>query len=167
MEAIVLENLAHTRKFCVSDTRFGLYSCEMSIHTRIKQRRIECGFTSHKAFAKAVGVVWQTVQQWEKEGGTAPNRNRIEKVAEVLNTTPEWLMTGEGDSSAPSTPPVGSERGEPVLQWIYPDEAELLGLYRAKADEGKNSLLVMARALANSDQAPVADPTAIADRKAK
>lgn len=49
-----------------------------------------------KALAQRVGVVWQTVQQWEKElGGTAPNRKRLEKVAEALATTPEYLLFGD------------------------------------------------------------------------
>jgi len=124
----------------------------MSIHSRIKQRRIECGFNSHQALAHEVGVSWQTVQLWEKEGGTAPNRNRIKKVAEVLKTTPEWLLTGSGDGEAPIAAAGRGERGAVTLQWVSEDEAALLSAYRAKTDSGKNSLLVMARALPDADQ---------------
>lgn len=66
----------------------------MSINKRIKERRLALGLSSHKALADLVGVTWQTVQQWEKEGGTAPNRNRIEAVAAALGVSAEWLRTG-------------------------------------------------------------------------
>lgn len=58
---------------------------------------------SMAALAKAAGVsAWQTVQQWEK-GGTAPNRNHIEKVAAALEVTAAWLM--HGDIQAGANPP--------------------------------------------------------------
>jgi DNA-binding XRE family transcriptional regulator len=129
----------------------------MSIHQRIKQKRIERGYHSQEALAKAVGVVWQTVQQWENEDGTAPNRNRIKKVAEVLGTTPEWLMTGAGEDSGPGLRESPNERQSSNLQWVSEDEAALLSEYRRLAQSGKNSLLVMARALPSSDSATIAD----------
>ncbi|MFB9242385.1 helix-turn-helix transcriptional regulator [Massilia antarctica] len=65
-----------------------------TIHTRIKQRREELGM-SMKELAEKVGVsAWQTVQQWEKEGGTAPKRSRLQAVADALQTTPEFLTYG-------------------------------------------------------------------------
>jgi transcriptional regulator with XRE-family HTH domain len=128
----------------------------MSIHQRIKQKRLERGFQSQEALAKAVGVVWQTVQQWENEDGTAPNRNRIKKVAEVLGTTPEWLMTGAGDDSVPEAEG-RDERQSPNLQWVSGGESALLSEYRRKNESGKNSLLVMAKALPNIDNAAFAD----------
>lgn len=66
-----------------------------NIHTRIKKRREELGI-SMKDLAAKVGVsAWQTVQQWEKEGGTAPKRGRLQAVAEALQTTPEYLAYGQ------------------------------------------------------------------------
>lgn len=48
-----------------------------------------------KELAAQVGVsAWQTVQQWEKEGGTAPKRDRLKIVADALKTTPEYLTYG-------------------------------------------------------------------------
>lgn len=147
----VLENLANTRNFCDARASFALYSCEMSIHQRIRQKRIERGYASQEAFAKEIGVVWQTVQQWEKEGGTAPNRNRIKQVAEVLGTTPEWLMSGAGEDSGPSVLDGPGRRGAPALQWVTEDEAVLLSAYRAKTESGKHSLRVMLDALPDAD----------------
>jgi transcriptional regulator with XRE-family HTH domain len=65
-----------------------------TIHTRIKKRREELGLTM-KALAEKVGVsAWQTVQQWEREDGTAPKRDRLKAVAEALQTTSEELLFG-------------------------------------------------------------------------
>lgn len=66
----------------------------MSIHSRIKERRIAMGLKSHQALADLIGVSWQTVQLWEKEGGTAPKRDRIDAVAKALGVTVEWLRSG-------------------------------------------------------------------------
>jgi transcriptional regulator with XRE-family HTH domain len=66
----------------------------LSIHSRIKYRRVAIGLESHKALADLLGVAWQTVQLWEKEGGTAPNRKRMNAVAAALQVSPEWLVTG-------------------------------------------------------------------------
>lgn len=65
----------------------------MNIHRRIRERREALGL-SMQALAARVGVsAWQTVQQWEKEdGGTAPKRERLKRVAEALKTTPEYLL---------------------------------------------------------------------------
>lgn len=123
----------------------------MSIHQRIRQKRVERGFASHKELANAIGVSWQTIQQWEKEGGTAPKRDRMQRVAEVLGTTPEWLMTGAGEESGPSVSEGPGRRGAPTLQWVMEDEAALLSAYRAKTESGKHSLRVMLEALPDAD----------------
>jgi len=65
----------------------------MNIHRRIYQLRTEKGL-SMEALAERVGVTWQTIQQWEKEDGTAPKRTRLQKVADELSTTPEYLLNG-------------------------------------------------------------------------
>jgi transcriptional regulator with XRE-family HTH domain len=128
----------------------------MSIHQRIRQRRQELGMASHKALATKLNVAWQTVQLWEKEGGTAPNRARIGKVAEVLQVSVEWLTTGRGapgaesDSAehrAPDRPtdaglPVEahSEKGLPRLILAYEDEINLLEAYRLADPLGQHAI---------------------------
>jgi transcriptional regulator with XRE-family HTH domain len=133
----------------------------MSIHSRIKERRVELGFSSHKAFADAVGVSWQTVQQWEKEGGTAPNRSRIEKVALVLKTTPEWLLQGVGRAAldAPADAPgtagsdqlmlVAERNNETWLERLTAEELRLVQAYRDldKDADRQTMLLTQARLL--------------------
>ena len=101
----------------------------MSINKRIKERRLAMGLTSHKALADLVGVTWQTVQQWEKEGGTAPNRSRIDAVASALGVSAEWLRTGNAQMHVPDggqdipfdknvLPIVGQTKAIPVLSAI-------------------------------------------------
>jgi transcriptional regulator with XRE-family HTH domain len=63
------------------------------IHSRIKRLRTDQKL-SMEALAAKVGVKWQTVQQWEKHGGTAPKRERLASVAEALGTTQTYLMVG-------------------------------------------------------------------------
>lgn len=48
---------------------------------------------SMEGLAAAIGVSWQTIQQWEN-GKTAPKRKRLEDVAETLGTTVDFLLTG-------------------------------------------------------------------------
>lgn len=65
----------------------------MSIHQRIKALRLERKM-SQQDVGDAIGVSWQTVQQWEN-GKTAPNRTRQEKVAQLFNVSISYLMTGD------------------------------------------------------------------------
>jgi transcriptional regulator with XRE-family HTH domain len=66
------------------------------IHSRIKALRQDAGL-SMEALAAIVGVSWQTIQQWEKPGGTAPKRQRLQKVADALKTTKSFLLDGKQD----------------------------------------------------------------------
>lgn len=64
-----------------------------SIHQRIKRLRETKGL-SQEALAKLVGVKYQSVQEWERENGTAPSRKRQPKVASALGVSVPELMTG-------------------------------------------------------------------------
>lgn len=151
MQAILLENLACTRNLCVGTIKSCWHSGEMSIHSRIKERRIALGYSSQEAFAKAVEVTWQTVQQWEKEGGTAPNRNRIGKVAKALETTPEWLLYGSGNGEPPEIlkgPRVVRLAARQAPPWCAPEAFELLDSYYTCDADGRAQILAYARGLA-------------------
>lgn len=71
----------------------------MSIHQIIKQGRDRLNLTE-EAFGNLFGVSRGTVQQWEKEGGTAPNRKRQPLVAQALGITVAQLMSGHTDTAA-------------------------------------------------------------------
>jgi transcriptional regulator with XRE-family HTH domain len=64
-----------------------------SIHQRIKRLREAKGL-SQEALAKLAGVKYQSVQEWERENGTAPSRKRQAKVAVALGVSVPELMTG-------------------------------------------------------------------------
>lgn len=49
---------------------------------------------SQQQLGKAIGVTREAVCQWEK-GKTAPQGKRLEKLADVLGTTPGDLLFGE------------------------------------------------------------------------
>lgn len=93
----------------------------MSIHSRIRELRTQQGM-SMKDVGDRVGVQWQTVQQWEKEGGTAPRRTRLKQVADALGTTPEHL--------------IGATAQEPAWPFKHIDEAK----FRALEDEDQDAL---------------------------
>lgn len=68
----------------------------MNIHQRIRDRRIELGLTQQE-LAELVGVTQSAVQLWEKEdrdGGTAPQRKRLDLLAAQLKVSPDYLATG-------------------------------------------------------------------------
>lgn len=70
----------------------------MSIHKLIRQGRERLGL-SEEAFGKLFGVSRGAVQQWEKEGGTAPRRKIQPIVANALGITVAQLMSGNADTS--------------------------------------------------------------------
>lgn len=111
----------------------------MSIHRRIKERRIALGMNSHRALAALLGVSWQTVQLWEKEGGTAPNRGRIGLVAEVLRVSVAWLQNGGADDAPTSQTPAPPENLADALKLTTetPGELRLLTIYRLSSKDGQ------------------------------
>lgn len=64
-----------------------------TIHEKIKALREGKNLTMEQ-LAALIGVSWQTVQQWEN-GKTAPKRNRLEKVAEVLGVPSVSLTSND------------------------------------------------------------------------
>jgi transcriptional regulator with XRE-family HTH domain len=115
----------------------------MTINKRIKDRREALGLTMQE-LATAIEVkAWQTVQQWEKEGGTAPKRSRLEKVAKVLKVSPEWLITGREPDNQPRALQFAELNGL---------EAQLVMLYRSLSDDDKHALSVYANDLANKHE---------------
>lgn len=112
----------------------------MSIHSRIKERRIAMGLKSHQALADKIGVSWQTVQLWEKEGGTAPNRKRLDAVADALGVSAEWLRSG-------SEPTSGSLKQVESAQQVSHDldsAAKLLADFARSTPAGRLFILQMA-----------------------
>lgn len=75
----------------------------MSIHQRIRDGRIKLGLNEYE-FAARLGVTRAAVQQWEKEGGTAPKRQRLKAVADLLGISEAELVSGEADPMSEPAP---------------------------------------------------------------
>jgi transcriptional regulator with XRE-family HTH domain len=111
-----------------------------SIHARIKRLRRAKGL-SQEQLAAAVGVKYQSVQEWEREGGTAPTRKRQAAVAKCLGVTPHVLMTGEpqaGDQSEDVAASPQMDRLARAFSWLMAEEQDdLLKELEAKAEVNK------------------------------
>lgn len=70
----------------------------MGIGTRIKHLRKQAGLTQPE-LAEKVGVHETTIRRWEQEKDRGPDAKTVNILAEVLNTTPEYLMTETGEFS--------------------------------------------------------------------
>ena len=63
----------------------------MTIYERVKSKADEAGI-SLKAIEKEVGLGNGIIKKWEK---TSPQCNKLEKVANYLQVSIEWLITGK------------------------------------------------------------------------
>lgn len=67
------------------------------INDRIREARRHVKMTQD-ALAKRIGLTKATISQWES-GTTTPNGKNLINLAEALNVSPEWLLTGKGSES--------------------------------------------------------------------
>ena len=81
----------------------------MGIHDRIREAREQAG-VSQTELARLLGVTRSACSQWESATGTAPRRERLEQLAQLLGVSFEWLATGRG-GSGPSAIEVHSGAG--------------------------------------------------------
>lgn len=65
---------------------------------------------NEQQFADALGVTRGAVQQWEKEGGTAPTRKNQPKVAKLLGMSVAKLMSGDDLDGNQAMTPAESEQ---------------------------------------------------------
>ena len=84
---------------------------DMSIHQRIRDGRLRLKMTEEQ-FGERVGVSRGAVQQWEKEGGTAPRRKNQPAVAALIGVTVSELMRPDNEpANIPVHPADLSELG--------------------------------------------------------
>lgn len=129
-----------------------------SVHRRIKRLR-EAQKLSLEAFAKLVGVKWQSAQQWEREkGGTAPSRKHQARAAEALRVTVSELMQGAATALAVNeeVPEYGDPRARKLgalFYWLTSEQQkELMDDVESKAATNR----MIAREI-NSKVRPVSD----------
>lgn len=112
-----------------------------SIHKRIRRLR-EARKMTQEQLAKAAGVAYQSVQEWEREGGTAPSRKRLPKVAEALHVSVSALLYGDSSTphrveQVPAPYDTAQNAREEILLHLY---RGLFGLQQAKLIQGLRAL---------------------------
>lgn len=142
-----------------SDTRL---TCENnqpmnSIHDRIKERRTALKLSMEDLAAKVDARSWQTVQQWEKQGGTAPSRKRLPLVAKALDVSVNWLISGDNDGAMYQAVSRVSRVREPEVVALPrnnmpPEIAEVVRMMEATDDAGRKQVLAVVSALLAAHQ---------------
>lgn len=99
----------------------------MTIGKRIRQERLIRGL-SQEELAKALSTTKQAIYKYETEIVTNIPMDKIEKLAEVFNTTPSYLMGWDDAQNEPQ---------------LTEDEQLLLELYRSCSEDTKKLTVAM------------------------
>jgi transcriptional regulator with XRE-family HTH domain len=108
--------------------------CGMSVGKRIRKLRIEREWKL-KDLARESGVPVSTISDLEHGRSTNPDGDTLVKLAAALETTSDWLQTGEG---------------LPVRQETRIDESEMTRLFKQLSPANKEAVLATAKALLGS-----------------
>jgi len=115
----------------------------MSIIQRIHVVLAEKGI-SKSAFYDGAGLTSGGFSMW-KTGRATPSKRSLERIADFLGVTLEWLETGTGQKEKPTT----------VLgDGLNDSQRAVLRLFDSLDDQEKRALLAMARGLISSRQSP-------------
>ena len=93
-------------------------------------------------FAKRVGIANSTVSEWKKKR-TNPSTEKIMDICEVLEITPEQLLTGRGIDEV-NNKATASEENQ-----ITPMDRKIIDAYHGMKEEQKKRLLAYMEALKN------------------
>ena len=118
----------------------------MNINTRVRQARRAAGI-SQSRLAQILGVTRSACSQWESAQGTAPRRERLEQLANLLGVSYEWLATGvkaKGDKQAFGIKDEATFTYKPA---VTRDQEELLRLYNALSIKARIALMEFLRAM--------------------
>jgi transcriptional regulator with XRE-family HTH domain len=118
----------------------------------IKQRRLELNLTLDE-IAQYIGVNKSTVQGWESGRINNPRRDRIAKLAAILQLPPMYLVDEKGtveiNQGEIIENPVIPLPSNPAPE-LTPSEQSLLSSYRSLNKAGQEKLLDYARDLTES-----------------
>ena len=111
---------------------------ETTMYERIKKRREELGL-EQKDIANIIGISKSAVSQWESGAVKGIRPEHLLKLVEILQTTPEWIVSGKGnqlpEKKANSTASLGKfevvkVRPFPLISWVQAgDWSEAIDLY--------------------------------------
>lgn len=118
----------------------------MGIGKNVQLLRERQGLT-FDAVAKAVGTDAQAISQMEKRG--SKTSNYAAQLAKFFGVSLESLLSDDFDIDKALTVPAAIQPAPAPaqLQWIAPDEAELLSLFRACAESEQGTIFSIARSL--------------------
>ena len=85
--------------------------------SRILMRAKEKGL-SQKQFAIQIGVHPQVITDWKKKASATSYNDRIAKIAEVLDVSTDYLLTGEKEKPALQSEDGLSEKDGRLLTWF-------------------------------------------------
>ena len=102
-----------------------------TIQQRIKERRLAKGMTLLE-LAEQLGVKEATVQRYESGEIKNIKHNTIQRMAEVLDCSPAYLMGWEDELYSRSAE-------------LSPSESSLLNLWRGASEEGRQAAVVLLR----------------------
>lgn len=125
----------------------------MSVHSRIRRGREALGLNVQQ-FADRLGVTRGAVQQWEKEGGTAPKRNNQQAVADLLGLSVAALMhPGDDFIEMERVQPALLPPAAPAPPAADPIAAEVVSLLSQMSPAGRAEALEYVRYLAKRHSA--------------
>lgn len=112
----------------------------MTVVDRINAMLREKGIGKYK-FYEECRISSGAFSMW-KRGVVNPSRKSIEDIADYLNTTPEYLLTGEGEKEKPLQ----------VKEGLTEDQIKVLRLFDSLSPQEQRALLATARGLIASRQ---------------
>lgn len=102
------------------------------IPERIIEAREAMGLTSAQ-LARRLGVQTRTLARWER-GRTEPRSNRLVLLAGVLNVSPAWLLSGQGEAPAPQGMDVELRRLRQEIDELRANLEQNVEILRAMSD---------------------------------
>lgn len=96
----------------------------MVFEERLKQKRMEAGMTQVQ-LAQSVGVTARTIQNYELGTRKPSNMEVVQKIADVLHTTTEYLLGSSGTYVVEAHEKGGSKAARDIEQLV----SEVTGLF--------------------------------------
>lgn len=148
MAAMIVKSNLCVKSFLWEGLLGASYTCQMDRADIAKRIDNLIGARSNATVAKALKVSREAVSQW-RNGTTWPRLDKIELLALVCGTTPEYILFGiEKNARAKSV----SEIRERLCQNDH--ELSILHAYRSASDEGKAHIVATAMSLAKQFPRP-------------
>ena len=108
----------------------------------IKSRRLALGLTLEEV-GQHVGVGKSTVRKWETGAISNMRRDKIAKLAEILEVDPVYIINSVSICGDPE-----NIKAEDSRTQLNPDETRLIEDFRSMNEEGKAAALAAVRGLA-------------------